>query len=64
MNKAISYYSKTISNGGKYREDALWYKAQILLQQKNTEQARTLLEALKDTKYSQRSVKLLESIDK
>lgn len=63
-NKAISYYSKTIANGGKYKEDALWYKAQILLKQKNNEAARALLEELKDTKYNQRSIRLLDSINK
>ena len=60
--KAITYYNKTITNGGKYKEDALWYKAQILLKQKNTEEAKKILESLKNTKYNDGATKLLEGI--
>jgi len=60
--KAITYYNKTITNGGKYKEDALWYKAQILLKQKNTSEAKNILESLKNTKYNDGANKLLQSI--
>lgn len=60
--KAITYYNKTITNGGKYKEDALWYKAQILLKQKNTTEAKNILESLKNTKYNDGANKLLQSI--
>jgi tetratricopeptide (TPR) repeat protein len=60
--KAITYYNKTIANGGKYKEDALWYKAQILLKQKNTSEAKNILESLKNTKYNDGANKLLQGI--
>lgn len=60
-NKALKNFDKLLSNGAKHSDGSKWYKAQILLKKGKKEDAKKLLNELKDgnSSFKDRAIKKL-----